>query len=59
MKEPVSQLQQIKDFIREHGPTAIAKRTKLSRRTIQYIASGDSQPNYATFQKLLKAMDQI
>jgi hypothetical protein len=54
MKETM--LEQIKAFINDKGPTEVSRRAKLSRRTLQYIASGRYKPSYSTQQKLLREM---
>ena len=55
MKEP-TQLEQIQAFIQAAGPTEVARRSKVSVRTLHYIMSGDYKPSYGTLQKLLKEM---
>jgi DNA-binding phage protein len=49
-------LQEIKSFIEEHGPTEVSRRTRISRRTLQYILSGARKPTFPTMEKLLEAM---
>lgn len=54
MKEP-DQLLRLRSFILQTGATEVARRTKLARRTLQYIAKGTTKPSYDTLKKLEKA----
>jgi transcriptional regulator with XRE-family HTH domain len=53
----VSQIERIRAFIAEQGPTRLSKLTKVSRRALQYIQKGECEPTYPTLQKLLQAME--
>jgi hypothetical protein len=46
MRKP-SQIDEIRAYIETEGPTEVSRRTKLSRRTLQYITSGRYKPSYS------------
>ena len=56
--EKLSQIDQIRAYISYHGVTKVAKKTKISVRTLHYLIKGEFKPNYDTLQKLLKEMGQ-
>ncbi len=53
MKELNSELERIKQLIARDGRDVVAKRAKVSKRTLSYILSGKFKPSYTTMQKLL------
>lgn len=51
----MSDLDTARDYIRETGPTEVARQTGIERRTLQYLINGKGWPNYQTIAKVLDA----
>jgi hypothetical protein len=57
MANTKTDLERIRAHIRRLGPTEVASRTKLARRTLQYLLQGQS-PTYKTFSTLMQDMQR-
>jgi DNA-binding phage protein len=53
---PFSELDIIRGYIRQHGPTVVARQSKVSRRALQHILHGTVLPKYSTMQTIMAAM---
>lgn len=52
----MSDLDDIKAYIRKAGPTEVSRQTSIGRRTLQYIVNGSGWPSTQTVEKILAVM---
>jgi DNA-binding phage protein len=52
----MTQIDEIKRYIRSTGVAEVSRATQISLRTLHYLIKGEFKPSYVTLQKLLKAM---